>query len=643
MSKVIIIDELMKSEAEQLNSDQQAAVTHWGSPLLVLAGAGSGKTKVLTHRVAWLTKERGVDPSKIVLLTFTNKAAAQMKEKVLVMSEGVSRIGFAGTFHTFGAKMIREFGRAVGLSPDFLIYDSADSEDLIKQVIKDMGLDISEHKPKMYLSVISKMKNDLADAESIEKKDYFHKQVATIWREYQKRLQQYNAADFDDLLVKTVNLLSIDRVRSEINARFEYILVDEYQDTNKAQFALTKLLTGSGENITAVGDASQAIYSFRGADFRNLSLLSENYPNLTTVSLPRNYRSTQKILDAAWGVIRNNTGHPVIKLDADRGGDDKVELIEAEDERDEARIVVNKARLLIGLDEEVAILYRTNAQSRAFEDELMKRDLAYRLVGGLRFYSRAEVKDVLAYVRLVINPKDEISRKRVEKIGKRRAEKFWTYIEGRVVEKQGTKPDQLMEEIIEATKYIELYDEKDEDDRSRIENINELLAVAGEYETARNFLESAALSEAEEKKSSKNAKIVLTTVHAAKGLEFDNVFVVGMEEGMFPHSRASFNKEELEEERRLAYVAITRAKKRLFLSFARNRLVFGGRNATYPSRFLAEIPENLYDKASNSGRQKEMAVSKDSRDEFGEKRRIIVPDWELELETKNDFDEIDNW
>ncbi len=633
----------MKSIVDQLNDEQKAAVTHWGSPLLVLAGAGSGKTKVLTHRTAWLTEEKGIDPGKIVLLTFTNKAAAQMKDRVAKISTGGAALGFAGTFHTFCAKLLREFGRSVGLSPDFLIYDSNDSEDAMKQVIKDMGLDIKEHKPKMYLSVISKMKNDLVNIDSIAGRDYFHKQVAGIWKEYQKRLQQSNAADFDDLLVKAVGLLGVERIKTEINQRFEYILVDEYQDTNKAQFALTRLLMGSGENITAVGDASQAIYSFRGADFRNLSLLKENYPNLTTVSLPKNYRSTQKILDAAWGVIKNNTGHPVIKLAADGGLGDRVGLIEAEDERDEARLVVGKCKALTALEEEVAILYRTNAQSRAFEDELMKRDLPYRLVGGVRFYSRAEVKDLLAFLRLVVNPQDDVSRRRIEKVGKRRAEKFYSFLNGKEIEKQNTKPDQLLEEILEVTKYLEMYDQKDEDDISRIENINELLAVAGEFESCREFLQSAALSESEEKKSSKNAKIVLTTVHAAKGLEFDTVFVVGLEEGMFPHSRASFNKDELEEERRLMYVAITRAKKRLFLSFARNRLVYGGRNATYPSRFLSEIPESLLERLNHQEERREKVTNDTGLNEFGEKRRIIVPDWEIDMETKKDFEEIDNW
>ena len=629
---------------EGLNEEQKIAVTHENGPLLILAGAGSGKTRVLTYRTAWLIKERGVNPSEIALLTFTNKAAAEMKERVAKIGDGKVNLGFAGTFHTFCARMLRIYGYNVGVSPNFVIYDSDDTESLMKNVIKDLKMDPKESKPRVFLAIISKMKNDLVDVEEAGKsaRDYFYKQLNEVWREYQRRLESNNAVDFDDLLIKAVRLLRIDRVREKINEELKWILVDEYQDTNKAQFELTRLLTGENKNITAVGDAAQAIYSFRGADFRNLLLLQSEYPDLTIVSLPRNYRSTQKILDGAYGVIKNNTSHPVIKLESTGIEGEKIELYEALDERDESRYVVSKCQKLETDDEEVVILYRTNAQSRAFEDELMKRNLTYKLIGGLRFYNRAEIKDLIAYLRLVVNEKEEISLQRVMKIGKRKADLFFVWLFKYRENKRNENPGKMLEEIIHATKYDDKFDERDEEDLGRIENINELLAVASEYEDLQSFLENAALSESEDKQKNSKAKITLMTIHAAKGLEFDNVFVVGLEEGLFPHSRTLMSREEIEEERRLMYVAMTRAKKRLTVSFAHSRLVYGGRQSPFPSRFLSEIPESL---VKHIG--KEIEVKKEKKgeifDEFGEKKRIIVQDWEIEEATKDDFAEIDNW
>lgn len=634
-----------------LNDEQKAAVTHDEGPLLVMAGAGSGKTRVLTYRAAWLIKDKGVDPSEIALLTFTNKAAAAMKERAEGMSEGGYHLGFAGTFHTFCARLLRTWGPEVGVSRDFVIYDSEDSESLMKQIVKDMGLDPKENRPKMYLALISRMKNDLVSvAEQGETaRDVFYKQVNSVWREYQKRLTQNQALDFDDLLVKTVDLLKIDRVREILHGQFKWILVDEYQDVNKAQFVITRLLAGHAGNLTAVGDAAQAIYSFRGADFRNLLLLESEYPELKTVSLPRNYRSTQNILDAAYGVISHNTTHPVIKLATNSAQGDSVDLYEAGDEKDEARYVVGNCSRIAAGGSEAVVLYRTNAQSRAFEDELIRRSLPYKLVGGLRFYNRAEIKDLLAYLRLLVNERDEVSVMRVLKIGKRRYDMFVTWKEKLSEEKRAKNPGTLLEEIINETAYLNKFDERDEDDRARIENINELLAVASEFPDVRSFLENAALSESEERAKSFGAKITLMTVHAAKGLEFDNVFVVGLEEGLFPHSRTLMNKEEIEEERRLMYVAMTRARKKLTLSFARSRLVFGGRAANFPSRFLSEIPEHLLKRAGKGieefMRETESRRGENKKDEdiFGEKKRKIVQDWEIEAETKNDFEEIDNW
>ncbi len=638
----------MSNYLEELNQEQKEAVTYGGGPLLILAGAGSGKTRVLTYRTAYLIQDMKVDPGKIALLTFTNKAAEEMRERVKKIGEKTGTLGFAGTFHTFCARLLREYGTNVAVEPNYVIFDSDDSEAAMKRVLKELDIDPKEHKPAMFLAVISKMKNDLVSISEAEAAagDYFRRTVVKVWKAYQDKLKKNNAVDFDDLLVKAVALLKIDRVRDEVNNKLEWILVDEYQDTNRAQFELTKQLVGEKQNITAVGDAAQAIYSFRGADYRNLVLFKNEYPKAATVSLPMNYRSTQNILDTAYGVISHNTTHPTLHLETTEGTGERVDFFEAMDERDEAKYVVEQSRKLSDEGAQVAVLYRTNAQSRAFEDELMRRDIPYKLVGGLRFYNRAEIKDLIAYLRIVNNPEEEISRARIEKLGKRRAEVFYKWLE-KLSKKQGQgNPGQLLEEIINAVGFLERFDERDEDDVARIENINELLAVASDYPDIEKFLESAALSESEIKQHRSNAKITLMTVHAAKGLEFENVFVVGLEEGLFPHSRSmlSGEKEEIEEERRLMYVAMTRAKKRLTLSWARSRLVFGGRHGSIPSRFLSEIPENLLKKVGGV-REVERKMSSPSLglDEFGEKKRRIVQDWEIAEETKDDFAEIDNW
>jgi len=641
---IIGMDDFLK----ELNKEQREAVTFGNGPLLILAGAGSGKTRVLTYRTVYLIQNMGVPSELIALLTFTNKAAEEMRGRVKKLGSKTTTLGFAGTFHTFCAKLLREYGSNVGINPNYVIFDSDDSEATMKKVMKEMEMDTKEYKPAMFLSIIGKMKNDLVSISQAESTagDYFRRTVVKVWKAYQDKLKKNNAVDFDDLLVKSVALLKIDRVRKEVNEKLQWILVDEYQDTNRAQFELTKLLAGKKQNITAVGDAAQAIYSFRGADYRNLVLFKTEYPKTAMVSLPTNYRSTQNILDTAWGVISHNTTHPTLHLETSEGAGEKVDYFEAIDERDEAKYVVEKARTLSLTDKSIAILYRTNAQSRALEDELMRRDIPYKLVGGLRFYNRAEVKDLIAYLRVLNNVDEEISRGRIEKMGKRRADVFYKWLKDMSPEKKKENPGQLLKEIISTVGFLERFDERDEEDIPRIENVGELLAVASDFENVEEFLESAALSESEIRQHRSNAKITLMTVHAAKGLEFDNVFVVGLEEGLFPHSRSllSGEKEEIEEERRLMYVAMTRAKKKLSISFAKNRLVFGGRHSSIPSRFLAEIPESLLCRVEGV-RRSERGVDKPtlSFDEFGEKKRIIVQDWEIAEETKADFEEVDNW
>lgn len=633
---------------EELNIEQKKAVSFESGPLLVLAGAGSGKTKVLVHRVVELINRKGVNPGAVALLTFTNKAAEEMKLRIKKILGENTHLGFVGTFHTFCVKILREFGESIGVNKNFVIFDSEDSETLMKNVLKEMEIDTKESKPGMFLGVIGKMKNDFKNLKDLESsaENYFYKQVVKVWKNYQFKLKKNNALDFDDLLVKAVEVLKNTDIQKELNLRLEWILIDEYQDTNKVQFELTRLLAGDRKNLTVVGDASQAIYSFRGADFRNLSLLEAEYPEIIKIELPKNYRSSQSILDSAYCVVKNNTGHPVIKLESTKEAGDKIRLIENSDETEEARMVVREASKLTETNiEEVAVLYRTNAQSRAIEEELIRCRVAYKLVGGVRFYGRAEVKDLIAYLRLVNNKEEEVSLARVEKIGKRKSKLFFDWLLLQKTEIVDSSPAVTLNEVINIVNYLEKFDEREEADAARIENINELLAVASLYKTIPEFLESAALAEAETKKSSSNAKIILMTVHSAKGLEFDNVIVVGLEEGMFPHSRSIMlgNKDEIEEERRLMYVAMTRAKKRLFLSFARSRLVFGGRHNSIPSRFLSEIDSELMEKTYMSRLHSGYKTDTKLKTKNDEVERRIVQDWEIERETKQDFDDIDNW
>ena len=618
---------------KELNKEQLTAVTHEGSPLLVLAGAGSGKTKVLVYRAIYLVNQQKTRPEEIVLLTFTNKAAEEMKRRVAALGNMDGHLGFAGTFHTFCARVLRIYGEKIGLVPNFVIYDSDDSEAALKLAVKKLALDPKNNKPGMFLHIISRLKNDLVTIEDLtaSANDEFYKKLLSVWRAYDDILMKANAVDFDDLLVKSVKLLSLPSMREKIARRYSQILVDEYQDTNKAQFVLTKLLVTNPNGLMVVGDAAQAIYSFRGADFRNLTLLSTEFPNLTTVRLPRNYRSTQTILSAAYGVIANNTNHPILKLEADKGTGEKIEMIEAIDEREEAAYVMKTAERLVGRGETLGVLYRTNAQSRAIEEALIRGRIDYRLVGGIRFYNRAEIKDLLAYLRVIYNPPDTISWERIEKLGKRNRAKFEEWLSQNNESLVGKSPREVLEEVIEETGYMGRFDDRDEEDVARVENIKELLAVSSEFEKIGEFLESVALIQSEElaDKKAGGARVTMMTIHAAKGLEFDEVVIVGLEEGLLPHSRSLMQIEDVEEERRLMYVAMTRAKTKLHLTLTRSRLMYGGRQVSSPSRFLSEIPPELLRLAQK--RYEERDVDYDAR-------RIIV-----EEETRADFDEIDSW
>jgi DNA helicase-2/ATP-dependent DNA helicase PcrA len=616
-----------------LNLEQRRAVTHPGGPLLILAGAGSGKTRCLTYRVAWLMSDQLVDPSRILLLTFTNKAAGEMKSRVkTLLNHQPSTINhqllpWAGTFHSWCAWILRKHAGLAELKESWVIYDENDKESLIKEVISDLDLAKTRFRPRAVGAVISDAKNELIGATEYPQfaRGEWYEGVARIYLEYQRRLKQFGGVDFDDLLVWAVKMFERQEgLRTRYQERIQHLLVDEYQDTNTAQYRLTRILAGRHQNLTAVGDFSQAIYQFRGANYKNLLQLQRDFRDLTTMRLEQNYRSHQSILDAAHQVISNNTQHPVLKLWTDKKSLSPVKLHVAISEIDEA-MFVTQAIEMASLKKngelrhrDFAVLYRTNAQSRVFEEAMLSAGLPYILVGGIQFYQRAEVKDCLAYLRLLYNPDDKMSETRVLKLGKQRYVDFREYArkssraspsDGRSVaiseiatspavfqKQRGPRNDeetrQLLEGVLKATRYLERFDDKDPEDQVRIENVKELMSVAEAYPKLGSFLEQVALVERETLVQKENRDGVrLMTLHAAKGLEFRQVFLVGLEEGLLPHSRSMGKQEDLEEERRLMYVGVTRAMDELVLSYARSRLVFGARGVAVPSRFIGEIGE----------------------------------------------------
>lgn len=584
-----------------LNPQQQRAASHSGGPLLILAGAGSGKTRALTYRAAYLILEKHIPAENILFLTFTNKAAGEMKDRIKRLV--ASHPPYAGTFHSFCAKILRIDGNLLGIPPNFAIYDEADQADAIKEIIKKLDLSITDYKPRSVLTTISGAKNELISELEYPQyaRGFWQKNVAQIYLEYQRFLRQNQAVDFDDLIFKVIDLFKkFPEVLGKYQNKYRYLLVDEYQDTNRAQYVLTKLLAKRDNNLTVVGDASQSIYGWRGANYRNLVNLKQDFPNLTIINLEQNYRSTKTILEVAYSIICHNTTHPILKLWTENEEGEKIYLYEARSEINEAEFIVNQ--ILRHQDQhklsDFAILYRTNAQSRVLEEFFLQSGIPYVLVGGTRFYQRKEIKDVLAYLRLISNSKDGVSLKRIKKIGKNRLEKFLNWQENLSESSQFNTLD-LFDEILKATGYLELYDPKDEEDLARLENINELRSVASLFPDLNDFLENVSLVEQESlpdkpaTNGDKKEAVTLMTLHAAKGLEFPIVFIVGMEEGLFPHSRSLLDQSELEEERRLCYVGITRAKKKLFLTYARRRLYFGQHSANEISRFIQDIPEDL--------------------------------------------------
>ncbi|MBI2421077.1 MAG: UvrD-helicase domain-containing protein [Candidatus Levybacteria bacterium] len=591
-----------------LNKKQKEAVISAEEACLILAGAGSGKTRVLTYRAAYLI-DKGVPGKNILLTTFTNKAANEMKERIAKLTNAYDK-PVIGTFHSLCAKILRIDGDKMGFSSKFAIYDTQDSLDAIKEVMKKINISTRDFKPSSILTTISQAKNQLiGPVEYLSYvRGYFQETVGKVYPLYTSLLKENNAVDFDDLILKTVQLFNDNpNILDKYQNKFQYILVDEYQDTNHAQYILTRLLAKKAKNICVVGDFSQSIYSFRGANFRNLETFKNDFKNVKVYELSQNYRSTQRILDSAYSVISKNTSHPILKLWTKNAGGENIQIFEARNEHQEAEFIIGQAVSFSTPLSEVAVLYRTNAQSRVIEEVFLHHGIPYVLVGGTRFYERREIKDVLSYLRLIENPKDSVSFKRIEKLGKGRLSKFLEASEK--IKERDLPTIEIMDNILKETDYLSLFDEKDEEDIARLENIKELRSVAIEFPEITSFLENVSLVEAEympdrpskDLEQTQKDAITLMTLHAAKGLEFPYVFMIGMEEGIFPHSRSLMDKEELEEERRLCYVGMTRAKKMLFLSYTRKRLYFGQSTSNTVSRFITDLPAHLTNNSGSSG------------------------------------------
>lgn len=598
-STTLTTDTLSTSLLDELNPQQQLAVKATEGPVLILAGAGSGKTRVLTYRVAHLISEKKVPPENILVMTFTNKASGEMIERIKKLIGNLPTLPVMGTFHSFCARILRREGKVLGLPPGFAIYDEGDALDAVKEAMGNLNIPTQKTSPSAVRATISGAKNELISSLEYPRyaRGFFQETVAKIYLEYQKILEKNHALDFDDLLLKTIRLFQSEpTILTRYQIQFRYILIDEYQDTNPAQYLISKYLANRHKNICVVGDASQSIYSFRSADYRNILNFEKDYPNAKVFNLEQNYRSTQNILDAATAVISKNKSHPILKLWTEKDRGEKIEVVEVRNEVEEAIFILNviaSEQSSRGNLSNYAILYRTNAQSRSLEEQFLKSGIPYRLVGGVSFYERREIKDILAYLRLLQNPKDSVSLKRAEKIGKGRLSKVLE-----LADEMGPKLDQyntldLLNLILSKTGYLAYLDDGSDEGKGRVENVRELRSVAEEFPNLTDFLENVALVENGYDKNEVGDAVTLMTLHSAKGLEFPVIFMVGMEEGLFPHSRAMLDVNELEEERRLCYVGITRAKEKLYLTYTRQRLYFGTRSNNLVSRFLADIPEQL--------------------------------------------------
>src|SRR5438477_4679011 len=651
---------------DALNPEQREAVLHLKGPLLILAGAGSGKTRVITSRIAYLVGDGHAQPEEILAVTFTNKAAEEMRERVAALLGADCSHMWVSTFHSLCARLLRREAPAIGLSRDFVIYDSSDQLSVVKQALKDLHIDDSFIQPRAALSRISHAKNrmetpdDVAGAATWNRRD---EHIAKVYTFYLKALKDSHALDFDDLLLKTVDLLEgSERVRAKYSSQFKFVMVDEYQDTNRPQYLLIRRLAEAHRNLCVVGDPDQSIYKWRGADLRNILDFEQDFPEAVIVKLERNYRSTQIILDAASAVISQNRNRKDKHLWTDRLGGERITYYRGNDELEEADCITRTARGALADDRDslVAVLYRTNAQSRTLEDALMREGVAYKIIGGVRFYERKEIKDALAYMRLVINPHDDVSLRRVINVPARgigkgvmdavegigpatandeslpllaaglqpalSANSLWARVvrgledrafTGRAAASLAVFRDLIaaltemarresvsiaIGKMLDQSGYLQdLRDERNEDAEGRIENLAELVSAAREYESREpepslgGFVDRLSLlSDVDEEGGTRDARVWLMTLHSAKALESPVVVLAGLEEGLFPHSRSSEDEAELEEERRLCYVGMTRARQRLVLTGAARRRIFGDYQSSEPSRFIDEVPVTLF-------------------------------------------------
>ncbi|TBL73072.1 DNA helicase PcrA [Paenibacillus thalictri] len=640
-----------------LNPQQRKAVEATEGPLLIMAGAGSGKTRVLTHRIGYLIGARKVAPWSILAITFTNKAAREMRERVSKLVGPAAEDIWVSTFHSMCVRILRKDISRIGFTSNFSILDSGDQLSVIRNCMKELNIDTKKFEPKAVQAELGNAKNELISPDRYENKigDYFQGIVAKVYKLYQKKLKHNNSLDFDDLIMKTIELFrDVPEVLDFYQSKFRYIHVDEYQDTNRAQYMLCQMLADKHKNFCVVGDSDQSIYRWRGADIGNILNFEQDYPNAETIMLEQNYRSTANILNAANKVISNNSGRKPKNLWTDKAGGDKVRLYQADSEHEEGYFITSQINANVSKGRSFsdhAILYRTNAQSRVIEEILIKSDIPYQIVGGIKFYDRKEIKDLLAYLRLISNPDDDISFERVVNVpkrgvgdtsvdrlaeiaGRRGLSLFASLDEVESYEITGKARNalaafremidnlhrmvdylsvtELTEQVLQLSGYKEeLHRENTIESKARLENIEEFLSVTLEFENRNDdkslvaFLTDLALiadiDSMDEDEADRSEGVVLMTMHSAKGLEFPVVFIVGLEEGVFPHSRALMDNEELEEERRLAYVGITRAEEQLYMSCARMRTLFGRTTMNAPSRFLGEIPEELLEVVSAGG------------------------------------------
>ncbi len=658
---------------ENLNPEQREAVQCTEGPLLILAGAGSGKTRVLTHRIAYLIYEKNVYPGNILAITFTNRAAREMQERLeKLLGLNVDRL-WVSTFHSACVRILRREIEALGYTSDFVIYDDADQQTLLKRILKEMNLDDKKYPPRTISNKISAYKNELMLPQEAARtaENYYEEQIIAIYEEYQKNLKKNNAVDFDDLILLTVKLWQNNPdILNKYQEKFKYILVDEYQDTNTAQYMLVKLLAQKHKNICVVGDDDQSIYQWRGADIRNILNFEEDYPEAKVVKLEQNYRSTQNILSAANEVVAHNTQRKSKKLWTEKKGGEKITFYTAQDEMDEAFYIARKVKEMVENGQkryqDFAVLTRTTGQFRAIEEGLIRSNIPYRVFGGTKFYDRKEIKDILAYLKVIVNPDDEVSLGRIinvprRGIGEGSWNKLVTFARGLDIStfeamaepekaeisknianaikgfkkqmdgfKELSKTQSvtfLTDMILEETGYyLELQSEKTVEAQTRLENLQEFLSVTKDYDTKTqggdlsSFLADISLMTDIDNYDDTEDTLAVMTMHGAKGLEFPVVFIAGMEEGIFPHSRSimSDNPEELEEERRLCYVAITRAMEKVFLTRAWKRTLYGRDSYNPPSRFLKEIPEEYLEGAGVKKKGKPSLFSHSEKDLFSE-------------------------